>query len=441
MTKQVASQTSLRRDADGQDWQVAADPVDSHNDILDLPPDDLDSFSEAVRPWRPAKALGHLLAQVNAAFPNRSRASDGIIGDPAHQSRASDHNPWVVNGASGVVTALDVTHDPAHGCDGNALSAALRAGHDKRIKYIIWNRRIANSAAIGSVPAWSWRTYTGKNPHNHHVHLSVKPDKALYDSEADWSFRQAEEAMSEFGDAEAEARFALEALCTTIDRDAPLLPQVLGLQDALTELIARTGREPMAEDGEEAPISFDALKAGYEKLFADAKVNPAHKGEVAWYLKRLRANRMRYEEVSAQTSAPWWFVGIVHAMEASFSFTGHLHNGDPLSARTVQIPAGRPRQWNPPSDWLSSAFDALEMKGFVGKTDWSVARSLFRFESYNGYGYHTKGINSPYLWSFSNQYAKGKYVRDGVFDPNAVSKQCGAAIMLRALVDSGEAAI
>ena len=47
------------------------------------------------------------------------------------------------------------------------------------------------------------------------------------------------------------------------------------------------------------------------------------------------------------------------------------------------------------------------------------------------------GRPTPYLWSFSKLYEKGKYVADGRFDPEAVSKQCGAAVMIRALVDRG----
>ena len=56
---------------------------------------------------------------------------------------------------------------------------------------------------------------------------------------------------------------------------------------------------------------------------------------------------------------------------------------------------------------------------------------LFKMEQFNGFGYRVKGINSPYLWSFSNHYTKGKFTRDGFFDPNAVSKQIGAAVLLR----------
>ncbi|HKP83174.1 MAG TPA: MBL fold metallo-hydrolase [Pyrinomonadaceae bacterium] len=138
-------------------------------------------------PWRAAKSLLKLRDQVNTKAPRRNKASDGTIGDTAHCQRNSDHNPWVKDGSIGVVTAMDITNDPAKGCDANTIAEAIRASRDSRVKYIIWNRRIANSAAIGSAEAWQWRPYTGENPHTRHVHISVKPDKASYDSTATWS--------------------------------------------------------------------------------------------------------------------------------------------------------------------------------------------------------------------------------------------------------------
>ncbi len=51
-------------------------------------------------------------------------------------------------------------------------------------------------------------------------------------------------------------------------------------------------------------------------------------------------------------------------------------------------------------------------------------------ERYNGLGYYHKGLPSPYVWSGTDQYVKGKYVADGVFDPNAVDSQLGCAGLL-----------
>ena len=138
-------------------------------------------------PWRAARSLVTLRDQVNRRAPSRSKASDGTIGDARHCQRTSDHNPWVRDGGVGVVTALDITHDPGRGCDANTLAEAIRASRDPRVKYIIWNRRIANSESVGGAQPWAWRTYGGTNPHTLHVHVSVKPDKANYDSTAVWA--------------------------------------------------------------------------------------------------------------------------------------------------------------------------------------------------------------------------------------------------------------
>jgi hypothetical protein len=116
--------------------------------------------------WRVAYSLNVLLGQLNELAPNRNKASDGSIGDPAHSSRLSDHNPDNL----GIVRARDFTHDPAGGLDCQALAEKLVESGDSRIKYIIWNRRIW-------FPSSGWSEYTGgPNPHTTHLHLSVVAD-------------------------------------------------------------------------------------------------------------------------------------------------------------------------------------------------------------------------------------------------------------------------
>lgn len=129
-----------------------------------------------AKPWRRSKATAKLLAQVNALAPGRDKSWDGTIGDTAHSKRKSDHNP----NAAGVVCAIDITHDPKHGVDGEALANALRTSGDPRVNYVIFNKRIA-----GAGKGWNWRKYTGA-PHDHHVHLSVHQDPKLYDNAAAW---------------------------------------------------------------------------------------------------------------------------------------------------------------------------------------------------------------------------------------------------------------
>src|SRR5262245_6984069 len=133
--------------------------------------------------FRLAKSLVTLRDQVNAAAPNRSTASDGWIGDIRHRRRKSDHNP----NSAGVVTALDITHDPIHGVDGTELAESAKL--DPRVKYVIWNKRIWTPSV-----AKAWRNYTGTNPHTKHVHISMLPAKAKYDDAAQWVMKGVEAA-------------------------------------------------------------------------------------------------------------------------------------------------------------------------------------------------------------------------------------------------------
>lgn len=139
--------------------------------------------TEALRPWRVAESLSQLRDQVNKKAPNRSKKSDGSIGDAAHATRASDHNPWVVDGSHGVVTAIDITHDPDNGFDAEKLAKALQSAQDPRLKYIIWNRRILSSTK----KPWKWRNYSGSNPHTKHIHISVHSEKSKYDETGAWT--------------------------------------------------------------------------------------------------------------------------------------------------------------------------------------------------------------------------------------------------------------
>jgi lysozyme family protein len=130
---------------------------------------------------------------------------------------------------------------------------------------------------------------------------------------------------------------------------------------------------------------------------------------------------------------PWYFIACAHYLECSFDFKRHLHNGDPLSGYTVRVPANRPKVGHgPPFTFEESAVDALKLMKLNEISNWNLPTVLRKLEAYNGFGYYKyHSINSPYLWSFSNQYSKGKYVADGKFDAKAVSQQMGAAVILK----------
>jgi lysozyme family protein len=182
-----------------------------------------------------------------------------------------------------------------------------------------------------------------------------------------------------------------------------------------------------------------ALADEYRRLFDTCHVRPERAADVDRLVARIAGSRDRYVGVADPLGIPWYVVGVIHCMEASLDFTRHLHNGDPLTGRTVQEPPGRPRSGSPPFTWEQSATDSLQFQRLTGLADWSLPRTLYRLEAYNGFGYRRNHpeVLTPYLWSFSSHYTSGKYVRDGIFSSTAPSRQCGAAVLLRRMSENG----
>jgi len=99
-----------------------------------------------------------VLRQATAISPSRKKASDGLLPSAAHrkQSPNSDHNTGL---------AVDLTHDPKKGIDCVDIFEKLQI--DPRVSYLIFEGKI-----------WSkekgTREYTGSNPHDKHLHISIK---------------------------------------------------------------------------------------------------------------------------------------------------------------------------------------------------------------------------------------------------------------------------
>ena len=214
--------------------------------------------------------------------------------------------------------------------------------------------------------------------------------------------------------------------------------------DEAAELLGRIHREersraPLLDpEGRARPApSFDSIREEYRRLFDTCIIQDKYRSAVSKSVEILKKNRARYEKVGQPLGILWYFIGVCHAMEAGFNFRTHLHNGDPLTGRTIQVPRNRPAVWSPPNDWETSAADAMVYDKLNAQTEWSLEHTLYRWEKYNGWGYRGR-VNSPYLWSFTNQYTKGKFVHDGEWNPDAVSQQCGAVPMLIGLIQAGD---
>lgn len=125
------------------------------------------------------KAGQQLREQIDDDYPNRDRASDGWIADSRHIAKGnSDHIP----DSRGIVRALDIDADlGAHKEEAFAVVEKLRKlakRGDKRIKYLIYDGRIASG-----IMNWRWRKYRGANPHRSHFHISFT---TLGDKDDSW---------------------------------------------------------------------------------------------------------------------------------------------------------------------------------------------------------------------------------------------------------------
>ncbi len=178
---------------------------------------------------------------------------------------------------------------------------------------------------------------------------------------------------------------------------------------------------------------FASLKDEYAATWRAMHIDPARRKTFDAVAARLLTAGPLYAEVARLTGVPSSLIMVIHERESGGNFSTHLHNGDPLTARTVHVPAGRPIDGRPPFSWASSAVDALRYQGLDKIRDWTVERALYVLEGYNGFGYRNRHIRSPYLWGGTDQQQPGKYVRDGVFDPTVMDQQLGCAGLLSAI--------
>jgi lysozyme family protein/peptidoglycan hydrolase-like protein with peptidoglycan-binding domain len=185
-------------------------------------------------------------------------------------------------------------------------------------------------------------------------------------------------------------------------------------------------------------ISFPALKDDYQRNWDNLQIRPPRLDEANKSASQLLKGKDIYQQIEAKTGVPWWFVGLCHSRESGFNFKTYLGNGQPLSQVTTEVPAGR-GPFTGPNAFVDGAVDALRHQGFVGASDWSISRTLYRLEGFNGYGYHFHGVNSPYLYGGSTIYGPpeaklGKFTVDHGYDPTALDKQLGVAVVLKALM-------
>lgn len=139
-----------------------------------------------------APCLVTLRGEFNALNPDRDKASDGWIGDPAHAAGDSDHNP----DSNGVVHAIDVD-ETGPWPNGATMEKIVQhviaecrksgeSGLDRgRLKYVIYERRIWEASN-----GWAQRAYSGANAHDKHAHFSCEYNTGYANDTRPWGIEQ-----------------------------------------------------------------------------------------------------------------------------------------------------------------------------------------------------------------------------------------------------------
>lgn len=176
-------------------------------------------------------------------------------------------------------------------------------------------------------------------------------------------------------------------------------------------------------------FSINALSQANAKRWSVAKLTRA--SEYKLPVAKITAAQNRYENIQSRTGVDWRFVACTHYRESDLNFNTQLGQGDPLNRVSVNVPKGR----GPFSSFEDGAYDALvECAPYAARIkDWSLPGMLTVLEMYNGLGYAKRGQPSPYVWSGTDQYTSGKYIRDGVYDPHTVDRQLGVAGLITLL--------
>lgn len=176
------------------------------------------------------------------------------------------------------------------------------------------------------------------------------------------------------------------------------------------------------------PVNRATMVADYQVKYDNLKVTRTAAVEVA--AKLILAGWERYLKVEDLTGVPAELIGALHYRESSCDFRGCLANGQYCigNGRSTTI---EPKGAGPWGTWEDSAVWALKHEGLDKVADWSPGDMLFSGEVLNGEGYHFHGWPNPYLFAGTQYYTAGKYVSDGVYNPNVIDPQLGIAAIIK----------
>lgn len=183
---------------------------------------------------------------------------------------------------------------------------------------------------------------------------------------------------------------------------------------------------------------YEALRDDYARLIASATI----RSECAYALEkaanRLLHDRGVYQRISDATGVPVAVLMALSEREMSGNLHCYLGNGQRLTTRTTIVPKNRGPWPDTIDGFIAGALDALHLDGLdqIAKTPegWSLTRFAYESELWNGFGYRARGIPSPYVFGATTVQKRGKFIRDGVYDPSVMDPQLGTLAIVEELV-------
>ena len=181
-------------------------------------------------------------------------------------------------------------------------------------------------------------------------------------------------------------------------------------------------------------VDLNALTRANADRWAKAKLT--READFTRPAKVAVANKGRYLAIARAAGMPdiaWVFIAVSHYRESSQDFSRSLAQGDPWNMVSTHVPSGR----GPFKSFEDAAVDALvKCSPYAARLkDWSIGGMLTNLERFNGIGYANRVLPTAYVWSGTDQYVKGKFLADGVFDPNKDDAQLGVAGLILTMME------
>lgn len=167
----------------------------------------------------------------------------------------------------------------------------------------------------------------------------------------------------------------------------------------------------------------------FENMWRNTTITNEKK--VAFACKKVLEDLAMGQEAERLTGLPWALVLAISWQESTCNDMSTIANGQRWDKVTTLVP----KQEGPYGSWAEAAKHSIDdhnrnNRHIIPDMLWTPSKCLFYAESWNGWAYYRRGLNSPYICTFTNFETPGRYVGDGQFDPKARGANAGVLAVL-----------